>query len=186
METPRLTWIMLRRPTIDSNSKPLTVQKFFSLLSKLCKSKATGLDKISARPLRECADLVASSLCAIFNRSIVSGVFPTEWKSTKVIPLFKQEERSNLNNYCPISIIPVVTKVCERIVYNQFYEYLTENNLISCNQSGFRSLHSTATASPEATDNWAFNIDKGNVNAVIFLDLKKAFDTLITLHCYLN
>jgi len=61
----------------------------FSLVSKLCKSKATSLDKISARLLRECADQVASSLCAIFNRSIVSGVFPTEWKSTKVIPLFK-------------------------------------------------------------------------------------------------
>ena len=176
METPRLTWIMLRRPTIDSNSKPLTVQKFFSLLSKLCKSKATGRDKISARPLRECADLVASSLCAIFNRSIVSGVFPTEWKSTKVIPLFKQGEHSDLNNYRPISIIPVMAKVFERIVYNQFYEYLTENYLISCNRSGFRSHHSTATASLEATDNWAFSIDKGNVNAVIFLDLKKAFD----------
>ena len=71
-----------------------------------------------------------------------------------------------------------MAKVCERIVYNQFYEYFTENNLISCNQSGFRSLHSTATALLEATDNWAFNIDKGHVNAVIFLDLKKAFDTV--------
>ena len=150
----------------------------FSLLSKLCKYKATALDKISTRLLRECADLVASSLCAIFNRSIVSGVFPTEWKFTKVIPLFKQGERSDLNNYRPISIIPVVAKVFERIVYNQFYEYLTENNLISCNQSGFRSLHSTATVLLEDTDNWAFNIDKGNVNAVIFLDLKKAFNTV--------
>jgi len=143
----------------------------FSLLSKLCKSKATGLNKIWARLLRECADLVASSLCAIFNKSIVSGVFPTECKSTKVIPLFKQGECSDLNNYCPISIIPVVAKVSERI------EYLTENNLISCNQSRFRSLHSTATALLEATDTWAFNIDKGNVNAVIFLHLKRAFDT---------
>ena len=105
METPRLTQTMLRRLTIDSNSKPLTVQKFFSLLSKLCKSNATGLDKISAWLLREFADLVASSLYVIFNRSIVSGVFPTERKSTKVIPLFKQGERSDLNNYHPISII---------------------------------------------------------------------------------
>ena len=71
-----------------------------------------------------------------------------------------------------------MAKVFERIVYNQFYEYFTENNLISCNQSGFRSLHSTATALLEVTDNWAFNIDKGNVNAVIFLDLKKVFDTV--------
>ena len=100
-------------------------------------------------------DLVASSLCAIFNRSIVSGVFPTEWKHTKVIPLFKQGERSHLSNYRSISIIPVVAKVFERIVYNQLYEYLTENNPISCNQSGFRTLHSTATALLEATDNWA-------------------------------
>ena len=127
-----------------------------AVLSNLCKSKATGLDKISARLPRECADLVASSLCSIFNISIVSGVFPIEWKSTKVIPLFKQGERSDLNNYRPISIIPVVAKVFERIVYNQFYEYLTENNLISCNQSGFRSLHSTATALLEATDNQSF------------------------------
>ena len=70
----------------------------------------------------------------------------------------------------------VVVKVFERIVYNQFYEYLTENNLISCNQSGFRSLHPTAIALLEAKDNRAFNLDKGNVNAVIFLNLKKAFD----------
>ena len=138
----------------------------FSLLSKLCKPKATGLDQISARLLRECADLVASSLCAISNGSIVSGVFPTEWKSTKVIPLFKQGECSDLNNYRPISIIPVVAKVFERIVYNQFYEYLPETSIISGNQSGFRSLHSSATALLKATalaDNWTFNIDKGNV-----------------------
>lgn len=63
-----------------------------------------------------------------------------------------------------------MAKVFERIVYNQYYKYLTDNNLISCNQSGFHSLHSTAT--PEATDN------KGNVYAVIFLDLKKTFDTI--------
>ena len=118
---------------------------------------------------------MASSLCAIFNRSIISGIFPTEWKSTKVIPLFKQGEHSELNNYRLISIIPVVAKVFERIVYNQFYEYLTENNLISCNQSGFRSLHSTVTALLETKDNWAFNIDKGNVNAVIFFLSEESF-----------
>ena len=73
-----------------------------------------------------------------------------------------------------------MAKIFERIVYNQFYEYLTKNNLISGNQSGFRSLHSTATAllEFEATDDWSCNIDKGSVNAVIFLDLKKAFDTV--------
>ena len=61
---------------------------FTSILSKLCGSKATGLDKISARLLRECADLIASSVCCIFNRSITTGIFPGEWRRSKVIPLF--------------------------------------------------------------------------------------------------
>ena len=73
-----------------------------------------------------------------------------------------------------------MAKVFERIIYDQLYAYLNNNNLISCRQSGFRSLHSTVTALLQATDNWAHNIDKGmrNVNAVVFLDLKKAFDTV--------
>ena len=66
----------------------------------------------------------------------------------------------------------------ERIIYDQVYGYLTKNNLISSQQSGFRSVHSTVIALLEATNNWAFNIDKGSVNAVVFLDLKKAFDTV--------
>jgi len=158
--------------------KTTSVSTVFSLLSKLSKTKATSLDKISARLLRDCADLIISPLCAIFNQSITSGVLPDEWKLSKVIPLFKQGERSDLNNYCPILIIPVVAKVFERITYDQLYSYLTESNLISSCQSGFRSLHSTTTALLEATDNWAYNIDQGNVNAVVFLGLQKAFDTV--------
>ena len=71
-----------------------------------------------------------------------------------------------------------MAKVFERIIYDQLYHYLNENNLLSRHQSGFRSLHSTVTALIEATDNWSLNIDRGFVNAVVFLDLKKAFDTV--------
>ena len=131
-----------------------------------------------AKLIRKCPDLIANSLCTIFNRSITCGIFPDEWKCSKVIPLFKQGERFDLNNYRPISVTPIIAKVLERIVYNQLYGYLTMNNLISSQQSGFRSLHSTVTALLHATDNWAFNIDKGNINTVVFLDLKKAFDTV--------
>ncbi|CAB4019988.1 Hypothetical predicted protein [Paramuricea clavata] len=149
-----------------------------TLLSKPCKSKAAGLDKISARLLCDCSDLIADSICAIFNCSINFGTFPNEWKCSKVIPLFKKGERRDLNNYRPISIIPVVAKVFERIIYDQVYAYLMDNNLLSNCQSGFRTLHSTVTALLEATNNWSYNIDRGNVNAVVFLDLKKAFDTV--------
>ena len=70
--------------------KTIGVSKVYALLCKLCKSKATGLDKISARFLRESADLIAEHLCSIFNKSIVTGIFPDEWKLSKVTPLFKQ------------------------------------------------------------------------------------------------
>ena len=91
--------------------------------------------------------------------------------------LAKQGVASDLNNYPPISVISVMAKVYERIVYDQLY-FLSSEEIISTYQSGFRSSHSTVTALLEATDNWAFNIDRGNVNAVVFLDLKKAFGTV--------
>ena len=71
-----------------------------------------------------------------------------------------------------------MAKLFERIVYNQLIKYVDENKLILHYQSGFRSLHSTATALLDATDDWTLNIDQGKVNAVVFLDLKKAFDTV--------
>ena len=91
----------------------------------------------------------------------------------KLGALLMNLHKKNLNNYRPISIIPVVAKRFERIIYDQAFAYVTEYNLISSHQSGFRRLHSTVTALLEAMDNWAFNIDSGNVNAVVFLDLKK-------------
>ena len=72
----------------------------------------------------------------------------------------------------------MVAKVYERIVHDQLYRYLTENKLLCCHQSGFRTLHFTVTALIEATDSWSLNVDGGFVNAVVFSDLKKAFDTV--------
>ena len=93
-----------------------------SHLRKLCIRKATGLDTVSARLLRECFDLISDSLALIFNRSIETSIFPDEWKSARITPLYKKcGNRSDPSNYRPISIIPVVAKVFERIVYDQVY-----------------------------------------------------------------
>ena len=90
----------------------------------LSKSKATGLDKISARLIHECADLICISICKIFNCSLTTGIFPDDWKCAKVTPLFKQGSSSEMNNYRPISAISVVAKVFERITYDQMYAYV--------------------------------------------------------------
>ena len=128
----------------------------------------------STKLIRECADLISIPSCNIFNNSLGSGLFPDDWKCARVIPLFKQGERTDVNNYRPISVISIIAKLFERIVYHQLYSFLASEEIITDHQSGFRSLHSTVTALLEATDSWAFHIDRGNVNAVIFLDLKKS------------
>ena len=105
-----------------------TTDHILSLLSKLCKSKATELDKISAKLLKECPDLIAESLTLIFNQSLSTGIFPDEWKSARVTPLYKNSgKRHDPTNYRPISVIPVVAEVIERVVYDKLYHYLTEN-----------------------------------------------------------
>ena len=81
--------------------------------------------------------------------------------------------KTDPNNYRPISVIPIVSKIFEKIIYDQLYAYLNNNNLLNNCQSGFRSLHSTLTALIEATNNWSLNIDNGLINGVIFIDLKK-------------
>ena len=95
-----------------------------------------------------------------------------------MIPLFKEGERFDCTIIDQSLLPPIIAKVLDRMVYNQLYRYLTVNNLISGQQSGFHSLHSTVTALLHASDNWAFTIHKGNINTVVFLDLKKAFDTV--------
>ena len=75
-------------------------------------------------------------------------------------------------------MLSVVAKIIERASFNQFYAYLVSNNLLNKYQSGFRPRHSTVTALPDITIEWFINIDNGLTNAVLFLDLKKAFDTI--------
>ena len=130
------------------------------------------------RLLKLAARILAPSLTFIFNQSLCSGIVLLDWKLARVTPVFKKGKRKHDNNYRPISIIPTVAKVFERIIYDQFYKYLNDNDLLGNCQSGFRSLYSTPTALLEATNSWSVNIGNGFINGVIFIDLKKAFDTI--------
>ena len=94
-------------------------------------------------------------------------------------PIFKKGKRQDVNNYRPITIIPAVAKVFKRIIYDQFFKYLNNNDLLVNCQSGFRSLHSTLTSLLEASNSWSVNIDNGLSYKWCNLHrLKKAFDTI--------
>ena len=95
------------------------------------------------------------------------GAFQTNRK----FPTYKEDIKSDPNNYRPISILPIVSKIIEKVVFNQLYEYLISNNLLADSQHGFRPMHSTLTALLEVPKNWYLNIDNGLISNVLFLDL---------------
>ena len=143
-----------------------------NVLSKIDEKKATGLDMILSKYLKMAANIIAPSLTSIFLKSILTGIYPNDWKMAKVTPLFKKGIQSDPNNYRPISVIPIISKVFERIVYNQLFHYLDDNKLLLGCQSGFHSLHSMLKAFLKETNAWSVNIDNGLLNGVVFIDLR--------------
>ena len=147
-------------------------------LSKLSVTKASGLDSISAKLLKDAAAVISRPLSIIFNKSLESGIFPDKWKRAKVTPIHKGNAKNDPNNYRPISVLPIIAKVFEKIAFDQLYAYATANNILTKFQSGFRANHSTLSALLSATESWLSSIDNGYLNGVAFIDLSKAFDTV--------
>ena len=151
----------------------ISYSKVFKLLEKLIVSKATGIDKIPARILKIAAPVITNSIAKIFNCSIESGEFPLDWKIARVTPLHKKEPRNLLDNYRP-TIFSTVDKVFEKILYEQFYDYLSTNNLLSKHQFGFRHFHSTMLTLLDCTNEWYYiNMDSGLYNLVAFLEQRR-------------
>ena len=107
------------------------------------------------------------------NMSIRSGVVPAKWKQSRVTPIFKEGlKRFETSNYRPISVIPAIMKVFERLIHDQLYDYLqVSSDIMSHDQSGFRPGHSTQTCLLDVSDYLLQNIDEGMYTDVIFLDL---------------
>ena len=144
------------------------------LLRCLC----SGHDGIDSFNLKIAMPVVGGSLCDLFNKSLFAGKFPEDWKIARIAPIFKSGAKDERSNYRPISVLPFISRLFEKLIFNQFYEYLDANKSLYEHQSGFRLLHSVATALLASTNDWYLNIDKGKYTGLIFIDLKKAFDTV--------
>ena len=147
----------------------INVDTVNNLLKTTNANKATGPDNIPGRLLKIASDILSPSLTEIFNKSLSTGSYPDDWKMAKVMPIYKHGKITKLSSYRPISIISIVGKMFGRIVHDQFYSYLINNELLSEYQSGFRLTYSTVTALLETTNNWCVSIDRGLLNGVILL-----------------
>ena len=107
---------------------------------------------------------------------LMRGTFPDAFKLAKVSPLYKKESTIERSNYCPISILSMLSKPLERHVASSYLNHLSTNNLLYINQSAYRPFHSCETSLLNITDKWLKEMDKSNIIGVVFLDLSKAFD----------
>ena len=148
------------------------------LLMSISDAKATGEDGIPIRFLKIAKETSSKILCHIINRSIITNIVPLEWKFAIITPLFKEGDKNQANNYRPISILPAVSKILERTVHSQLYDHISKNKLLSSAQFGFRKNHSTTTCILALLDNIYKNMTNNRLTGVVFLDLKKAFDTV--------
>jgi hypothetical protein len=140
--------------------------------------KATGLDNINPKLLQIGFVQLCRPLTYIINLSLANGVGPSAWKKSRVSPIFKEGGHLNTSNYRPISVIPACMNIFEKLVHGQLYTFITDHNILSPNQSGFRAMHSTQTCLLDLSDYLLENFNSGFYTGAIFLDLKKAFDTV--------
>lgn len=154
--------LTLNEPTVLATLKALEV------------GKATGPDEIPAKLLKETASAIAPSLCKIFNKSLQLGSFPSDWKLANVVPVHKKRAKDHVENYRPISLLPIVSKVFERCVLKGITDQLYQ--VISPKQHGFCTGRSCVTNLLEALDHIGSLLDSGSQVDTIYLDKSKAFD----------
>ena len=117
-----------------------------NLLKSCNVNKAAGIDNVSGRFLKDGADVLGIPITQICSLSIELSHFPKDCKVAKLKPLYKKGTKTDPKNFRPISLLPIVSKVFEKVIHDQTMEYLTDNNILYKYQSGFHKNHSTDTS----------------------------------------
>ena len=124
------------------------------------------------------------NICAIFNASLATSKIPAEWKAARIPIPKKAGTTKNVDNFRPISILPVVAKVFESLVFSQVYRFLMQQNILNEIQSGFRVGYCTQDVLPKVVDDWRRSLDKGEIVGSIFVDLIARSLTQSVIHYY--
>ena len=158
--------------------KPTSPKEISKLLKSMAGKFSSGWDNIPQKIIKSSPYNIIFALSHIFNLSLKEGIFPDKMKIAKVIPIFKKGLKTSVENYRPISLLPVFSKLLERIVYNRLSEFLNENNVLYEKQFGFRNKHSTSHATAYLASKLYETLDEAEKSICVFMDLSKAFDTL--------
>ena len=158
---------------------PTTNSVVLKLLEDINPTKAVGIDNIGGKFLKDGAVILADPITKLCNLSIKVSKFPQQCKIAKLKPLYKNKgSKVETKNYRPISLLPLVSKLFEKVIHTQTQIFLDENHILYKFQSGFRQKHSTDTSLSYLNDKILQGFDKGHFTGMILIDLQKAFDTI--------
>ena len=146
------------------------------LLRAINVNKATGHDGVSPKLLKEAGAAIVPSLTKLINMSLMKSKVPSMWKKANVLPLFKKGSKNNVNNYRPVSLLCLPSKILEQIVFKKVYNHIRDNNLLTEHQSGFQSGDSTVHQLSYLYHEFCKALDEKKEVRIVFCDISKAFD----------
>ena len=152
------------------------------IIDNFSSKNSCGYDGISLRLLKFCKLTIIKPLMLIIRQVLNTGIFPEKLKIAKVIPIFKKRDEELFSNYRPISILPAISKIIEKVIYQQMYSFFQQNELFYDSQYGFRTNHSTEHAALELADRILYSLDHNETPLSIFLDLSKGLRHIRSQH----
>ena len=164
---------------------PVLNDDIIEIKDKLKPKSSKGHDRMSSTLIKKIKKEISEPLTYIINQCIVQHIFPDKLKLAKILPIYKKDNENLLENYRPISILPAISKILEKVIANQINQYFINNNLFYPSQYGFRQSHSTELTALEIIDRITYLMDQNKLPLNIYIDLSKAFDTIdhtILLH----
>ena len=147
-------------------------------VQKLKITKSSAIPNVSTKILKDAFEALVQQLTFLFNLSIFTCNFPTKWKCANVTPLFKTGDPTDVNNYRPISQLPTPSKILEHLIHTQVTNYFDTFDILDSNQGGFRKNHSTTATTSHFLDDIYVNINNQKPTLAVFIDFKKAFDSV--------
>ena len=157
---------------------PVTESEIMTIIEKLHNKNSHGHDGLSNKFIKSNKTALCKLLHILFNTSLESGIFPESYKKSNVVPLFKSKNKFNVTNYCPISLLPLISKILEKVAYCRTDNFLGANDQIFISQYGFHSGHSCENAVSELASEILKGRNNNKNTKALFLDLSKAFNTL--------
>jgi hypothetical protein len=157
---------------------PTDPEEILKILKATKSKKSTGHDNKSTHFLKQIDKHIATPISILINNSIQSGTIHDTLKLAKVIPIYKAKAKDTFSNYRPISLLPSISKILERVVHKRLYYFLDQQDIFYDNQYGFRKKHSTIDAVTKFITDIAQSFENKQSTLAVYLDLSKAFDTI--------